>query len=185
VSRSQRDGRLYAELQIPDTAGVLEVIADLAARQIILAAEVDAPKKGQSRGRISWLLRQLQKAPGDLTIETRIARTSASLSAPLSAVLSDASAILPDRSREIRAFRLSLTRDMGLNRAAGRGSFIDSVIGGVRLFYGEVLQHLSAWKPRAPKLRVAEGPVERDAVDVPAPIESAIAGAQQPTSGDG
>jgi hypothetical protein len=41
---------------------------------------------------------------------------------------------------------------MGQNRAGGRGSFIESVVRTTKLFYGEVLQHLVAWKPRAPKL---------------------------------
>jgi hypothetical protein len=168
------DGRLYADLQIPDTAGILEIVADLAARQVILSTELDAPKDAQSRGRVSWLLRQLQKAPPNLTVEARIARTSATLSAPLSAAREDPSVLIPERSREIRSFRLSLTRDMGLNRQAGRGSFIESVMGGVTSFYGEVLQKLTAWKPRAPKLRIAEGPIEREIAEVPEPIEVAL-----------
>lgn len=168
------NGSLYADLQIPDTAGTFEIIADLSARQILFATELEAPKDAQSRGRVSWLLRQLQKAPGDLTIEARVSRMSTTLSAPLSALREDPSALIPDRTREIRAFRLTLTRDMGLNRAGGRGSFIDSVLLGAKTFYAEVLQKLSAWKPRAPKLRTAETPIELEAVDIPAPIEAAI-----------
>jgi hypothetical protein len=87
--------------------------------------------------------------------------------------------VLPDRTREIRGFRLSLSRDLGLNRQAGRGSFIDSVVSSTKTFYGEVLQHLTAWKPRAPKLRTIDGPVERDAVEVPEEIEEALEEADQ------
>lgn len=172
------NGRLYADLQIPDTAGPLEVIADLSTRQIVVATELSAPKEGQSRGRISWLLRQLQKAPPDLTVEVRLARTSQTLSAPLGAIRDDPNVVLPDRTREIRSFRLSLRRDAGLNRQAGRGSFIESVLGSVKTFYGDVLQQLTAWKPRAPKLRAAEGPIEREVADVPEPIEEALDQAQ-------
>ena len=168
------NGRLYADLQIPDTAGPLEVIADLSTRQIVVATELTAPKEGQSRGRISWLLRQLQKAPADLTVDVKLARTAQTLSAPLGAIREDPSVILPDRTREIRSFRLSLRRDAGLNKQAGRGSFIDSVLGNVKTFYGEVLQQLTAWKPHAPKLRSAEGPIERETADVPPPIVEAL-----------
>lgn len=175
LRRSLADsGRLHADIQIPDTAGPLEIVADLSTRQIVISTELTAPKEGQSRGRISWLLRQLQKAPPDLTIEVLLARTSQTLSAPLGQIRDDPTAVLPERTREIRGFRLSLSRDLGLNRQAGRGSFIDSVLTNVKTYYGEVLQHLTAWKPKAPRLRVAEGPVEREAVEVPDAIETAI-----------
>ena len=42
-----------------------------------------------------------------------------------------------DRRGEIRGFRLSLSRDLGLNRQAGRGSFIDSVLSNVKTFYAD------------------------------------------------
>jgi hypothetical protein len=167
-------GRLYADIQIPDTAGPLEIVADLSTRQIIISTELASPKEGQSRGRLSWLLRQLQKAPPDLTVEVLLARTSQTLSAPLGHIREDPSGVLPDRTREIRGFRLSLSRDLGLNRQAGRGSFIDSVVASTKTFYGEILQHLTAWKPRAPKLRVSEGPIEREAAEVPDQIEEAM-----------
>lgn len=166
-------GELYAELQIPDTAGPLEVLADLSERQIRLSTELDAPKEGQSRGRVSWLLRQLQKAPPDLIVEARISRLSTTLRAPLGALREDPALLLPDRTREIRAFRLTLTRELGVNRAAGRGSFIDSVLINVKTYYREVLQRLVAWKPKAPKLRVA-GPIEGQTVEPPPLIAEAL-----------
>lgn len=114
------------------------------------------------------------KAPPDLTVEVQLARTSLTLSAPLAAIRDDATIVLPDRTREIRGFRLSLSRDLGLNRQAGRGSFIDSVLTNVKTFYGEVLQQLTAWKPRPPKLRTTEGPIEREIADVSEDIEAAL-----------
>jgi hypothetical protein len=167
-----RAGELYAELQIPDTAGPLKIVADLSERQVRLSTELDAPKEGQSRGRLSWLLRQLQKAPPDLTVEARISRLSTTLSAPLGEVRNDPSVLLPDRTREVRGFRLTLTRDLGVNRAGGRGSFIDGVLMNVKTFYGDVLQQLTAWKPRAPKLRA--GPIEEQQVEPPAAIVEAL-----------
>jgi hypothetical protein len=165
-------GELYAELQIPDTAGPLEIVADLSERQIRISTELEAPKEGQSRGRISWLLRQLQKAPPDLTVEARISRLSTTLSAPLATVREDSSALLPDRTREIRGFRLTVTRDLGVNRAAGRGSFSESVVMNVKSYYGDVLQKLTAWKPRAPKLRT--GPIEEELVELPPAVAEAL-----------
>jgi hypothetical protein len=175
-------GELYAELQIPDTAGPLQIVADLSERQIRLSTELDAPKEGQSRGRLSWLIRQLQKAPPDLIVEAMISRLSSTMSAPLGAVRDDPSLLLPDRTREIRGFRLTLTRDLGLNRAGGRGSFIEGVVVNVKAFYGDVLQKLTAWKPRAPKLR--SGTVEEPVAEEPAAIIAALQeAAAEPDSG--
>jgi hypothetical protein len=165
-------GELYAELNIPDTAGPLEIVADLSERQIRISTELAAPKEGQSRGRISWLLRQLQKAPPDLTVEARVSRLSTTLMATLSELREDPSALLPDRTREIRGFRLTLTRDLGINRAGGRGSFIESVLMTVKSYYGDVLQKLTAWKPRAPKLRTH--PIEEEIVEVPPAIAEGL-----------
>ncbi len=155
-------------------------MADLATRQVVISTEVAAPKEGQSRGRLSWLVRQLHQAPDNLTVEVLLARTSQTLSAPLGQVREDSAVVLPDRTREIRGFRLSLSRDLGLNRQAGRGSFIDSVVDNTKWFYGEVLQELTGWKPRAPKLRAPEEQIV-DIVEaqVPEPIEEALERAEE------
>lgn len=175
-------GRLYAELEIPDTAGPLEIVSDLSTRQVIVATELEAPREGQSRGRLGWLLRQLKQAPADLRVEVKLARTSQTLSATLGAIRGDQGVVLPERTREIRGFRLSLRRDLGLNRQAGRGSFIGSVVDTTKGFYGDVLQHLAPWKARAPKLRTPDGPVEGPATDIPEPIEEAIEQAEEAQS---
>ena len=175
-------GRLYADVQIPDTAGPLEIVADLSTRQIVISTELAAPKEGQSRGRLSWLLRQLQKAPPDLTVDVLLARTAQTLSAPLAQIRNDPTSVLPDRTREIRGFQLSLRRDLGLNRQTGRGSFIDSVLTNVKTYYGEVLQQLVTWKPRAPKLpQLKPGPIESASIEAPEAIDVAIDRAEEET----
>ena len=178
-----QSGELYAELQIPDTAGPLAIVADLSERQIRISTELEAPKDGQSRGRVGWLVRQLQKAPSEITVEAKVSRLSATLSASLAQVREDPSVIIPDRTREIRAFRLTMTRELGANRSAGRGSFIDSVVLNVKSFYSEVLQRLAPWKPKAPKLRTA-GPVEQEQADIPSGIAEAIESAPEPAAAD-
>jgi hypothetical protein len=68
------DGVLRAELHIKDAAGPLILEADLRAGQTRAAARIDAPEKGQARGRIGWLLRQLKEAPGDLRVDIAFER---------------------------------------------------------------------------------------------------------------
>ncbi len=146
-------GVLNAELSVPDAAGPLEISADLRSRQVTVSTRIDAPKDGRSKGRVSWLLRQLTDAPGGLRVETRIARSAATLASTLEAARSAPDALYPVGSKEIRGFILSLSLGMGLKRSAGRGSFIDSVIETSESFYGDVLQSLRVWKAPPPKLK--------------------------------
>lgn len=173
-------GRLHAEFQIPDTAGPLEIVADLTARQVSVSTRLDAPRDGRSRGRISWLLRQLSKSPPDLIIDAKLARTAASISVQLGKVREHPDLLLPDKEKEIRQFGLTLTRDMGLNRAAGRGGFIDSVMVATKMFYADVLQNLTAWKAKPARLPTDRQPA---AVieELPAEMASAVEEAQGET----
>ncbi len=166
-------GQLTAELQIPDAASSIDVVADLSTRQVTVSARLKAPGDAKSRGRVSWLLRQLQKAPPTVAIES-IAAWKSSVNATLADAREDPARLIPPGNREIREFRISLTRDLGLNRAAGRGGFIDSVIGAVKLFYGEVLQNLTAWKPRPPRLQM----VPKASSELPEELEAPIAAAE-------
>jgi hypothetical protein len=159
-------GQLYAELGIPDTAGPLLLLADLRARQVTASTEIAAPKEGTTKGRVSWLLRQLQRAPDRVLIEARTGRWSESKAATLSAVREDPSLLYPENKRDVREFRLSLTSDMGLKRDIGRGSFVESVTGSAQTFYGEVLQNLHAWKAGPPKLKKTTEPGEESAATV-------------------
>lgn len=165
-------GRLYADLQVPD-AGTMRIVADLRSRQVSVSTELDAPKEGRSKSRVSWLLRQLQNAPENLKVEAKVARSQATLAAALTEARSTPDTLYPDPAKEIRQFVLTLTRNMGLKRDAGKGSFIDSVITTTKDFYGDVLQNLRPWKASPPKL-LKQPPPEPEAKDLPAQIEEAI-----------
>jgi hypothetical protein len=177
-------GKLYAHLQIPHTAGALEIVANLVARQLTIATDLDAPKEGRSRGRVGWLMRQLTKAPANVTVEAKVSRLSSTLAGVLGALRDDPTPLLPDTTREIRGFRVSLTHDLGMNRMAGRGSFIDGVVDAVTAYYRDVLQNLTACRPRPPKLHPSEGPIEAEAIDIPAPIDEALDTAEAEMAGD-
>jgi hypothetical protein len=157
LSQSLADsGRLDAQLNVPNAAGPLDVIADLRARQVIVSTRIDAPATGTSKGRVSWLLRQLTEAPDDLSIEARLARSQSSLAAPIRLLRESPSEMYPESGRQIRQFVVSVTRNMGVKRDATPGSFIHSVVSTTKEFYREVLQNLRAWKAPPPKLKEAK-----------------------------
>lgn len=171
-------GRLYAALQIPNVAGPLLLTADLRSRQITVSTHVDAPKEGRSKGRVSWLLRQLSNAPASMNLEAKVARSTASLAASLDAVRSTPEILYPEANKEIRQFALSYMQNMGLKRSAGQGSFINSVVDTTMDFYGNVLQDLRAWKARPPKLKMPPKEPTDVLDELPEPIAEAAQEAQ-------
>jgi hypothetical protein len=145
-------GVLSGVISVPSAAGEMILSADLRAREISAATRVAAPQEGRSRGRVSWLLRQLAESPDELKIESRAAYASGTIACSLSQARSGPEALFPEGDREIKEFTLTLSRVPGLNRDAGRGSFAESVIELAKAFYEQVLQPLRAWKEPAPKL---------------------------------
>ena len=171
-------GILYGSIAIPDVAGTVNITADIRARQITFGSEIDAPREGRSKGRVSWLVRQLKEAPDDVRIEARIARSQATLAGSLGEIRSQPDGIIPPSDKEIRGFDVALARNMGLKRDASKGSFIETVIAGTEDFYRTVLQDLRRWKPTPPKLKPKE-PEVMDGPPSPPAVEDAIEAAQR------
>lgn len=150
-------GELAGEVVIPNTVGALSIVADLRATQIRCSVELDAPREGRAQTRVRWLLRQLDKAPEDLRLEAvTLRQRGEGASAILAAVREDPSLLIDDAQRELRKFRITLTRPLGIKRGQGQGSLATSVLDTVDEFYATVLQQLKSWAARPPRLRQAE-----------------------------
>ena len=146
----------------------MNLVVDLRSRQVIASTTIAAPKEGGSERRVSWLLRQLEGAPENLTVEVRVSRSRTSLATTLAEAQASPETLYPEQGKEIRQFVLSLSRNLGLKRdAGGRGSFIGSVMTTGETFYSDVLRKLRAWKPTPPRLK--ERPEEE-----PAPVERVL-----------
>jgi hypothetical protein len=165
-------GRLYASLQIPNVPAPLEVVADLRSRQVVVSTRIDAPREGRSRGRVSWLLRQVSNAPDGIIVEVRTNRRGDSLAAPLGQARTTPGMLYPERNREVRQFVLSMNRNMGMKRGGIQGSFIDSVMTTTKDFYAEVVQGLRAWKAPPPKLK--KHPEEEQVAELPSTVQDAV-----------
>lgn len=180
-------GTLEGVLSVPLAASDLLIVADLRARQVRASARLEAPQEGRSRGRVSWLLRQLAEAPDELMVEARAAYASETLAASLAEVRANPERLFPEGDREVKEFRLTLSRQAGLNRDSGRGSFAGSVLDLVREFYGSVLQSLRPWKESPPKLveRTAESKkVEERVVEIMPSIAQGVRMAQKEAPSD-
>lgn len=152
------DGKLTGSFRVPDAVGPIEVEADLRARLTRTSAKVSAPREGRPLTRINWMLRQLSKAPRDLKIEVQFARTKETTALLLEDAREDPKTLLSptDPKREPRAFSLSLARPLGTKRGKGERSFVLETRRQVVSFYGELIEDIRKWPPKAPKLSTPE-----------------------------
>lgn len=153
--------QLEMSLTVPDAVGPLSLVADLRARMVTTGVSVKAPKDGRPLTQVRWMLRQLRDAPEDLRLETKFTRTSQKTTALLREVRDQPKDALlhNDPSREPREFHLSLARPMGIKKGTGPGAFITETRQQAVDFYRDLMQHLTDWRPKPPRLRDGKRPV--------------------------
>lgn len=151
AERLAADGTFEAVLRIPDTAGDLVVIADVRTNKVRCRTVLDAPNEGSSGRRMSWLIRQLEDAPGDVQVEAVFSERGNEACEHLATVRANPKALTDGRSGSIVSFSLEQTFPMGNRRAGTAASFISSVTSATDAFYGSVVQPLRGWVPAAPK----------------------------------
>lgn len=165
-------GVLHGAIRIPKAVGALAITADLRAGSVTCHVDVEAPRQGRPATRVRWLVRQLNGAADDLRVEAFVAHGRGSVAAELLRdVRQDPLVLIPDPAKELRSFRVALTRPIGPKRGRGRGSFIDSVTEAVDLFHRAVVRELKTWTP--PVVRVVPEPEAMPAVPVVAPEPAA------------
>jgi hypothetical protein len=155
------DGRVAAAIRVPNAIAPVAIEADLRTRQLTTSVEVPAPGDGRAKTRITWLLRQVKDAPDSVRVEVRYPNAKEPMSAILKDVREKPERLLfaADQKRDPRSFRLSLSKDLGMKRGRGAGSFISDTRQQTLDFYRIVVQPLRAWNATAPKLPAATQPV--------------------------
>lgn len=164
VTGLSQNGLLEREIKIIGAVAPLILGADIRAQKVTCSLTIDAPKEGRATTRVNWLIRQLKDAPDNLRIDTYVLKgRSVASSELLKDVRENPALLVPDASKELRAFRLVLAAPMGAKRGKGRGTFIGSVLGVLESFYESTAQNLRPWAPSAPKLRPVPEQVDSEA----------------------
>lgn len=182
------EGALLGSIKIPDAVASLQMRADLRTRRVITSVAIDAPKEGRPLSRITWLMRQIKDAPNDLRVEVAFQGTRETTSLMLGEAREDPQALLSptDPKRVPRTLTLEAARPLGGKRGKGRGSFVTDTRSQAIDFYGDIVQSISAWRPKAPRLRAE--PITTDELASPAPPafaqsdEREIGEAKEPSS---
>ncbi|WP_137723831.1 TerD family protein [Prescottella subtropica] len=149
--RLATEGVFEAVLRIPETAGDLIVVADVRTNKIRCRTKVAAPDEGTPGKRLSWLLKQLKDAPGDIQVETVFSERGHETCELLDTVRANPKVLTDGRSGDVVSFGLEQTFPMGSRRSGTAASFVTSVTTSTDTFYGSVVQRLREWVPAAPK----------------------------------
>jgi hypothetical protein len=138
-----------------DRAGDLEILADLRAQRLVASLTMTAPHDKGAVGRVSWLVNQRKEVNPAVVLEAYPKNAKTGPTATLGQVLEDRQALIDDSKREAFKFRIAWRRDMGMSRKSGgkNPGFIDTVLGLIDSFYGEVVQTITPWVPPAPKIK--------------------------------
>ncbi|MFE3024103.1 TerD family protein [Nocardia tengchongensis] len=151
AERLAADGVFEAVLQIPDTAGDLVVVADIRTNKIRCRTTVTAPAEGTNARRLSWLLKQLPDAPGQVQLEAAFSTDGNETCEHLQVVRDNPKILTEGRSGDIVSFTLEQVFPMGNRRSGTAASFISSITSAADAFYGSVVQPLRVWVAPAPK----------------------------------
>lgn len=177
-------GKLHGAVRVPNAIGDLVVEADLRTRLVTTSVRVEGPGEGRPKTRITWMLRQLRNAPGDLRVTVTFANARETTS-----LLNHEGQETPERllsptdaKRNPKSFELALSRKMGTKRGKDEGSFVRETRAQAIDFYRDLVQDLRGWQASAPRL-----PEDRDESDAPSPEPPAFSsdGARDPGDAEG
>lgn len=127
----------------------IEVVADLAARQVRVSITVAAPPAVRPRTRVNRLLSQIALPPAGLRMSAHASGAREPGVSHLAKTVRDNPMLITDEdTSDIDSFALTLEHPMGLRRrGTGRDVFINSVVALVETFYTDVVEHLKAVPP--------------------------------------
>jgi hypothetical protein len=81
---------------------------------------------------------------------------------PIAEVRASPELIFDDPKKELRNFTVRLSAVAGTKRGSGRGSFVESVLTLVDIFYERIVQHIKPWTPPTPAVKTRQASDEPD-----------------------
>ena len=144
---------LKGSINIPGAPAELNMVADLGSGWLHCTFSLPTPQEGRNKSRLNWLLRQLKNHPSGTLVSWNYkhARTPESPH-KVEDLLDKNYEFELDNSREIASVTVEVLAKMGTKRSAGKGGFIDSVVGLFEVTYGELLQNIKPWQEPSPRL---------------------------------
>ncbi|MCY4259317.1 MAG: hypothetical protein OXC91_03530 [Rhodobacteraceae bacterium] len=179
----QREKQLRTSFSIPDAAGTVDVIADLARRCVDVGMTLRAPQnKKSTSARLNWLIRQIKSSDfSDLYVRIHWPGKNVATQYLAQDLMEDVSLANPDNKHLAPSrFNLFISKRLG-GKFIQQSKFIDELENLVPAYYRQFGSKLVAWKKPAPTLRedvtdtedVSTGAISVDAdADALGPVDS-------------
>lgn len=155
IEHLRSESQLKAELDIPDAAAPLSIVADLPRRTIDVGMTLKAPEERKSsKARLNWLLKQVRgEVPADLQIRCNWPGRSETTQFAFEA-LRDKPYLIDEgkQGMQVTSFHIFLSRRLG-GRFTQQANFIVDLEATVPEFYRLIGQDLKAWKASAPRIK--------------------------------
>jgi|SaaInlStandDraft_2_1057019.scaffolds.fasta_scaffold63379_1 hypothetical protein len=140
---TEKNGVLSGKMRVPDAVGEIDLLVSVGALKAHISTTIDAPKGKKSRGSVSWLIKQLELAPGSLMIKSNV---GGSWLGPvkLSKVRIAPDLLIGDRAEAISGFKIINSYHLGKNSADSgkKKGFSSTLLKAVLSFYDVVLRVL-------------------------------------------
>jgi hypothetical protein len=155
---------LATSYRVPNAAGDLEIVANLAHRTLCASVKIRAPQdKVKTGSRLKWLLRMLKDDDDRLHVRAHWPGKAAPTVKPLKE-LRDAPELTQADNPALAPHTFEvLMIGADSKRFQGRKTFVEELETLVPTFYSIVVQHLREWTPPPPKPRLHEAHDEPEA----------------------
>lgn len=147
--------QLCAELDVPDAAAPIAIVADIKGRRVDVGMTVRAPEdKVSTKARVNWLLKQIKT---DHANDLFLRLLWPGKAEPTQHLVSKLR-LSPELAQEERghlsphSFHVFISKGLGA-RFAQQVNFISDLEDLVPMFYGEVGSRIASWQRRAPKIK--------------------------------
>lgn len=155
-SQLAKSNSISAELEIPHAVSRILVEADFLRRSIRFAVSLNAPEdRSRPSAAVNWVLRQLPKTEEvtDTLIRARWPGRASDTVATLAEANSDPKRVAPDDRKELPiGFDVFRIVDLA-GRFKGSSTFVDDIRIELTRFYGDIVQKLTNWVAKPPKLQ--------------------------------
>ncbi len=165
----QKNYQLCCSFEVPDSAGPIQVVADLRRRTIEVGMTLKAPEDRKStKARINWLLRQIKSEEiEDLFIRINWPGSSVSTQFSYNQLKDDVAIVGEGKKHMVsKGFHVFYSKRLG-PRFIQANNFIMDIETIVPEYYSNIGSNLSAWKKPAPKIhkdRTSPEDVSPDAI---------------------
>lgn len=149
---------LKADLQIPNAATELEIVADMSSRTLRMSSRLLAPQdKVRQASRLNWLLKQLDETDSEaIRIQSHWPGKAPVIESSLAEARNDPTVHShPSKDMLPHSFSVAMRLEDG-RKFGGRNTFISELEALSLTFYDEVLSRLRAWQAPAPRLKREE-----------------------------